>query len=223
MRPANLAISGTRDERMRNKPWNANIHYDALLASLASPGDRVLDVGCGDGFLSARLAELGCQVVALDADAGVLERAQQRWPQHRIDWLHDDFLKVDLPLGSFDVVLSNATLHHLPDAAQALTRMATLAKPGAQLGVVGFARNGFWDWPMSIIGAVLLFVIRNARGKWEHTAPIAWPPALTYGGVKRVAKAVWPGCTFRRLWLGRFFLKWTKAGAGPLTTAKILV
>lgn len=199
--------------RMQNKPWNANIHYDALLASLASAGDRVLDVGCGDGFLSSRLAELGCQVVALDADAEVLERAKQRWPGHRIDWVHDDVLKVDLPLNSFDVVLSNAALHHIPDTVQALTRMAALARPGGRPGVVGFARNGFWDWPMSIMGTALLLVISQMRGRWEHSAPIKWPPALTYGETKRVAKDTLPGCTFRRLWLGRFFLTWTKTCA----------
>lgn len=194
---------------MSGELWNANIHYDALLAMLAFPGDRVLDVGCGDGFLSAKLAEAGCQVVALDADAGVLERAKQRWPEHRIDWLHADLMTAELPLGSFDVVLSNAALHHLPDLGRALARMAALARPGGRFGVVGFARNGLWDWPVSLVGMVLLRVTIWVRGKWEHTAPVA-DPALTYGETKRIAKAVWPGCVFRRLWLGRFHLTWMK-------------
>ena len=194
--------------------WNANIHYDALLATLASPGDRVLDVGCGDGFLSARLAEAGCHVVALDVDAGVLERAKQRWPRHRIDWLHADLMTADLPPGSFDVVLSNATLHHLPDTGEALARMAALARPGGRLGVVGFARNGFWDWPMSLVCWVWLGIQIRIRGKWEHTASVK-DPTLTYGETKRVAKAAWPGGVFRRLWLGRFHLTWTKPASFP--------
>ncbi len=189
--------------------WNANIHYDTLLAMLASPDDRVLDVGCGDGFLSAKLAEAGCQVVALDADAEVLERAKQRWPESQIDWLHADLMTAELPLDSFDVVLSNAALHHLPDLGEALTRMSALVRPGGRLGIVGFARNGLWDWPMSLVGVVLLRVNIWVRGKWEHTAPIA-DPTLTYGETKRIVKAVWPGCAFQRLWLGRFHLTWTK-------------
>ena len=153
-------------------------------------------------------------MVALDADAGVLERARHRWRGRRIDWIHDDLLTVDLPLNSFDVVLSNATLHHLPDEGEALTRLAALTRPNGRLGVVGFARNGFWDWPMSLVGAALLGInIRWHGGKWEHTAPIVWPPALTYGETRRVARAVLPGCVFRRLWLGRFLITWTKPDA----------
>lgn len=44
-----------------SQPWNANLHYDKVLLALTAPtgGQRVLDVGCGDGFLSAALVERG--------------------------------------------------------------------------------------------------------------------------------------------------------------------
>jgi protein-L-isoaspartate O-methyltransferase len=48
------------------EPWNINIHYDALLESQVPLGARrVPDVGCGDGFLAARLAERASDVTAL--------------------------------------------------------------------------------------------------------------------------------------------------------------
>lgn len=203
-------------ERSPGGPWNINIHYDRLLRALTPSASRVLDVGCGDGFLSARLAESGCEVVALDADAGVLGRAQQRWAGHDIERVHGDLLTSPLPTGSFDVVVSNATLHHLPDPGRGLNRMRELLRPGGRLGVVGLARNGVLDWPMSLIGSVGVFALVGAHGKWEHSAPVVWPPPLTYGQVRRVSGRVLPGRSFRRLWLGRYFLSWRRPDEGQV-------
>jgi hypothetical protein len=51
-------------------PWNANIHYDGRLdACVPASATSVLDVGCGDGPLAARLASRVQLVVAVDADA----------------------------------------------------------------------------------------------------------------------------------------------------------
>ena len=133
------------------RPWNINIHYDELLAALAPRGSRVLDVGCGDGFLAARLADQGCHVTAVDIDAPVLERARHRWAGYPVDWVQADVLSHAFEARSFDVVLSNATLHHLPDEVQALHTLGELVSPGGRLGVVGFARSGPRDWPMTAV------------------------------------------------------------------------
>lgn len=195
------------------EPWNLNIHYDRLLAALAHPGDRVLDIGAGYGFLSARLSRMGCEVVALDADAGVLGRARERWPGTGIAWVHGDVLTHPLPAGGFDLVVSNATLHHLPDTTAALRHWASLVHDGGTVGVVGFARNGPLDWPMSLVGAGATLVLNRYKHKWEHSAPTLWPPPLTYGEVKRVSAQRWPGRSFRRLWLGRYLMTLTKPRA----------
>ena len=70
-------------------PWNANIHYDGRLdACVPASATSVLDVGCGDGFLAARLARRVPLVVAIDADAPVLDRAQARFAAARVTWCH---------------------------------------------------------------------------------------------------------------------------------------
>jgi SAM-dependent methyltransferase len=72
--------------------WNANTHYhDVILASLPRDANRVLDVGCGDGILLADLIKAGVQqVVGLDSDRTVLERARARHHDLPIEWLHGD-------------------------------------------------------------------------------------------------------------------------------------
>ncbi|HTI77075.1 MAG TPA: class I SAM-dependent methyltransferase [Mycobacterium sp.] len=66
------------------EPWNINIHYDGKLDASVSPdAASVLEVGCDDGFLAARLSKRIPDVVAVDADAPVLEHAKQRNCQAR--------------------------------------------------------------------------------------------------------------------------------------------
>src|SRR5215472_9816757 len=57
--------------------WNANIHYDRRLAAcVPAAAGTVLDAGCGDGFLAARLARRVPLMTAIDIDAAVLGRAR---------------------------------------------------------------------------------------------------------------------------------------------------
>lgn len=192
-------------------PWNANIQYDALLARLVAPAPRdVLEVGCGDGFLSARLAEAGHRVVAVDLDAPVLERARARWPSAPVEWRQGDVLELD---GTYDAVVSNATLHHLPDTAEALAKLGSLVRPGGLVAVVGFARNAWYDWPFALVGQAVLLVLNVVRRKWEHSAPQHWPPPGTYAEVRRTAAQVLPASRFRRLLLGRYLLVWERPSA----------
>ncbi|RIQ37414.1 class I SAM-dependent methyltransferase [Jiangella rhizosphaerae] len=205
------------------EPWNANIHYDARLAACVPPGaGPVLDVGCGDGFLAARLAggfapaDGGAaparRVVALDADAPVLERARARFPDAAVDWRHGDVLTYPFQLGSFDAVVSNATLHHLPDAAAALRRLGALVRPGGVLAVVGFARFERRDLPWAAAAFVSLGVANRVRRKWEHSAPQHWPPPHTYRELGACARAVLPGVRLSRLLMGRYLLAWPAPG-----------
>jgi SAM-dependent methyltransferase len=192
------------------QPWNVNIHYDATLARLAHHGARsALDVGCGDGFLSARLARSGLEVVAVDADAPVVDRARARFPDVPVDWVVGDVMVLPLAAGSFDLVVSNATLHHLGDPGAALERLGDLVRPGGRLGVVCFVRPRWVDLPWWVIAFVARGAANRVRGKWEHTAPTSWPPAYTLAGLRRAASRL-PGARTRRLVLGRVLVTWER-------------
>jgi 2-polyprenyl-3-methyl-5-hydroxy-6-metoxy-1,4-benzoquinol methylase len=160
------------DER---QPWNLNIHYDELIDHHVSPTARdVLDVGCGDGFLAARLAARIPAVTAIDADAPVLARARQRFPTAAVHWLHGDVLTTELP--AFDAVVSNAALHHLGDTRSALRRLSALVRPGGTLAIVTFVKPSLRQAHWHLYGAACCAVVNRIKGKWEHSAPIVWPP-----------------------------------------------
>lgn len=191
--------------------WNVNIHYDARLSAAVPAGARsALDVGCGDGFLAARLAESVPEVVALDRDEGVLERARNRFPDARVEWRCADILELAPAGGRFDAVLSNATLHHLPDARRALEHLRSLVEPGGVLGIVTFVRPRVRDLPWVAGAWIARGLAIRVRGKWEHTAPTHWPPNDTLGDLRWIAKEVLPGSTVKRLLYGRVLLHWRR-------------
>ena len=80
-------------------------------------GERVLDLGCGDGVLTAAIAARGASVLGVDASPELLAAAQERGIETRLLDGHE------LPfLNEFDAVFSNAALHWMkrdPDAVVA--------------------------------------------------------------------------------------------------------
>jgi SAM-dependent methyltransferase len=191
--------------------WNANTHYYGLvLAALPSGLSRVLEVGCGDGLLSAALVEAGVpHVVGLDVDRPVLDRARARHEGKGIEWVHGDVLHVALEPASFDAVVSVSALHHM-DAERSLCRFGQLTRPGGTVVVVGLAANAWRDVPQAAVAVAARHVLSFVLGRWDHSAPECWPPPLTYREMRALSARVFPGVRYRRHLLGRYSLVWQK-------------
>ena len=200
--------SGSRAIR---RLWNANTHYhDFVHASLPAGARCVLDVGCGDGLLAVELARSGIpHVVAIDVDNSVLGRARDRSSGLPITWIHGDVLEAPFESESFDAVVSIGTLHHM-DATRALERLAQLVRPGGVVVIIGLAAATWRDLPLAGAGLMARTVLGLIRGKWEHSAPMCWPPPLTFAQMKSLSRKVLPGSRYRRHLLSRYSLVWTK-------------
>src|SRR3979411_2328471 len=75
------------------------------------PGERILDLGCGDGVLTKQLADLGCEVVGIDSSAPQIEAARRLGLGARVGGGEA------LPfLEEFDAFFSNAALHWIKRA-----------------------------------------------------------------------------------------------------------
>jgi trans-aconitate methyltransferase len=100
-------------------------------------GERILDLGCGDGALTAELVAAGCQVVGIDASTEQVAAAQARGLEARVA----DATRLAFN-AEFDAVFSNAVLHWIKSADDVIAGVARALKPGGRfVGEFGGAGN----------------------------------------------------------------------------------
>ena len=99
------------------------VEVEAFLRSLHRPDLRILEIGCGTGWLSERLVEFG-SVTALDLSEETIRNNRDRVPT--VTFLSGDFFEMPLPVGAFDVVVSQHVLSHVEDQPLFIARMADL-------------------------------------------------------------------------------------------------
>ncbi|MFH1706502.1 MAG: methyltransferase domain-containing protein [Planctomycetota bacterium] len=105
-----------------------------LIAELGLKGsERVLDLGCGDGVLTAQIADLvpKGEVVGIDASRGMIEAAQPK-ARKNLRFVLMDINTLDFA-DEFDVVFSNATLHWVKDHKRLLANVGRAMRPGGRL------------------------------------------------------------------------------------------
>lgn len=91
------------------------------------PGERVLDLGCGDGALSLRLIDRGATVVGVDSSEAMITAARARGIDARVVDGHA------LPFeDEFDAVFSNAALHWMTRADEVITGVRLALRPGGR-------------------------------------------------------------------------------------------
>jgi trans-aconitate methyltransferase len=94
------------------------------------PGERILDVGCGTGQLTHKIAEAGADVVGVDASPEMIGQARQNFPQLRFALQDATSMTFD---GEFDAVFSNAALHWILNADGAADSMVRALRTGGRL------------------------------------------------------------------------------------------
>lgn len=94
----------------------------------AQPGERILDLGCGDGQLTQRIAATGARMVGVDASPDMLAAARARGVDAR------EGRAESLPFAdqSFDAVFSNAALHWVRDQDAMMSQVRRVLKPGGR-------------------------------------------------------------------------------------------
>lgn len=94
------------------------------------PGERVLDLGCGTGHLTAQIAARGAEVTGLDASASMIALARQNYPKLKFVLGDARQFRCETP---FDAVFSNAALHWIPEADEVAESIAKALRGGGRL------------------------------------------------------------------------------------------
>ncbi len=102
---------------------------DLLDLLAAQPGEWILDLGCGTGHLTARIAASGARVLGIDRSAEMIARAREQYPQLDFECMDAEQLSLTR---SFDAVFSNAALHWMLKPEAVLDGVRSVLKPGGR-------------------------------------------------------------------------------------------
>jgi len=102
------------------------------------PGERILDLGCGTGQLTEKIAIAGAVVMGIDADPTMLEKARSNYPQLQFAVADARNFQVEQP---FDAIFSNAVLHWIPEADAVIRCIHQALRPGGRF-VAEFGGKG---------------------------------------------------------------------------------
>ncbi|MGE3872430.1 MAG: methyltransferase domain-containing protein [Parvibaculaceae bacterium] len=148
-------------------------------------GERILDLGCGDGVLTADLAAKGAEVVGVDASEDFVRACRARGLDARL--MDGETLTFD---GEFDAVFSNAALHWMTRPERVIAGVAKALKPKGRF-VAEFGGHGNVAAITTALHATAIRHGKDARlaHPWFFPSPEAYRPLLEARGftVARIA------------------------------------
>jgi ubiquinone/menaquinone biosynthesis C-methylase UbiE len=139
---------------------------DFIIATAGlGPGAAVLEVGCGTGQLTERLADSGFRLRAIDIGPSMITAARQRLPSADVSFEVTSFEDVTAADASFDLIISAAAFHWIdPDVA--FSKSARLLRAGGWLAVLGI--DDRYDDPLGASIDDLWVTHGDTDGAWQR-------------------------------------------------------
>jgi 2-polyprenyl-3-methyl-5-hydroxy-6-metoxy-1,4-benzoquinol methylase len=151
-------------------------------------GKKVLEIGCGMGYMSSLWARRGASVTAVDLNATSIQQTKRRF---ELLGIKGEILKEDanhLPFAdeTFDYVYSWGVLHHSPNLGRSVSELARVLKSGGEYGVMLYSRSSilYWYYIQYLEGFLhgegrfldsLSLASRYTDGASEEGNPHTWP------------------------------------------------
>jgi SAM-dependent methyltransferase len=151
-----------------NARFVSNLGMPVIELLSPQPGERILDLGCGDGALTIKLSSYGCSVVGVDSSPAMIKAAKSlRLDAHVMDGQSLRFSN------EFDAIFSNAALHWMNNPKNVVAGVWRALKPGGRF-VGEFGGHGNVSAIISAIESALV-----ARG-FTVTCPWFFPRLEEY-------------------------------------------
>lgn len=184
------SLTGLYDPVVRTTTREKEFKTRLLRQARLTPGQRVLDLGCGTGTLAieAKLAQPGAEVVGLDGDSEILERARAKADAAGVEVQFDEGFSADLSYEDdfFDVVLATLFFHHLTsnDKQATVREIARVLRPGGELHLAD------WGKPSDPLMTILFWQIRVFDGFEQTRVNVAGelPAIFAQGGLEAAAE-----------------------------------
>jgi ubiquinone/menaquinone biosynthesis C-methylase UbiE len=139
-------------------------------------GGKVLDMGTGPGFVAIEVTKLltgtECQVIGMDLSEAMLDLAAENADRARLNgapsWRKGDVRAMPFDDGTFDLIVSNDSLHHWEDPLPVFDEIARVLKAGGHCIVQDSKRLQHW-WPWFFVKAISLSIPRDFRAHWWNS------------------------------------------------------
>jgi len=158
------------ESRARN-PWIAGV----IRQTFPSGEVKVLDIGCGGGFLSNYLANSGFRVNGLDASAESLSIAKRYDGTGRVSYVMGDAYHLPYAGGEFQAACAMDFLEHVDEPQSVIAEAARVLRPGGLLFFATFNRN-FISWLIGIKGVE--WFVRNTPPRLHELSHFIKPAEL---------------------------------------------
>jgi malonyl-CoA O-methyltransferase len=151
------------------------------------PAPRILEIGCGTGFLAAAVEGqiAGADWLMTDISPAMVERSRRRFgasPSYRFAVVDGEQPAFEQPEAPFDLVCANFAVHWFEDLEQGLSRLFRLLRPGGHLLFSTLADGTFGEWrgahealgfaagtpPYPASEALIAMRLDRVEGNWEY-------------------------------------------------------
>jgi trans-aconitate methyltransferase len=186
---------GTNEPLMEcQADWNANLYdakhafvwkYGADLVPLLAPqsGERILDLGCGTGHLTAQIAESGARLVGVDRSPEMVNAARKAYPHLQFEVADARDLRLH---EEFDAVFSNAALHWIHEPERVIRGIRNSLRQGGRF-VAEFGGKGNIRKMQSAFDQALLELNPSAQTKihlWYYPSVSEYSTLLEKDGLE---------------------------------------
>jgi trans-aconitate methyltransferase len=201
-----------------SQQWNVDSYqkFDSFVPQLGQPlfellmpkaGEKILDLGCGDGVLTEKIQQAGCETIGVDASLEMVKAAQARGINAQVMDARALTFSAE-----FDAVFSNAVLHWVKEPELAIAGIARALKPGGRFVAEFGGKGNIKTIEEALIKVVSFFGVHDRElSPWYYPAPEEYQAILEKHGLYIETIALIPRPTA----LPDGMMGWLETFAGP--------